>query len=132
VSDTRALSQALVATGFHPRDRTGADHDNRATFARVLGQVQGIRRCGSAALDLCLTADGTYDAYWERTLSLWDTAAGAAIAMSAGARVTALDGGPVDLSVGHLLVSNGHLHDPLQPLVAPTADAAPAPPPPAS
>jgi myo-inositol-1(or 4)-monophosphatase len=132
VSDTRSLSQALVATGFHPRDRTDADHDNRATFARVLGQVQGIRRCGSAALDLCLTADGTYDAYWERTLSVWDTAGGAAIALAAGATISALDGGPVDLTVGHLLVSNGHLHDELRALVAPPADAGPGGTPPAS
>jgi len=116
VSETPRLEDALVATGF-PSDRSTAPHNNFDAFARVKRRVQGVRRCGSAAMDVCLVADGTYDAYWERALCTWDIAGGAAIALAAGARITALDGSAVDLSVGHVLVSNGRLHDALVGLV---------------
>ncbi|MDD9939038.1 MAG: inositol monophosphatase, partial [Myxococcales bacterium] len=118
VSTTHELADALVATGFHPAARQDPAQDNRDTFARVLTCVRDVRRCGSAALDLALTADGTYDAYWERTLNAWDTVAGTAIALAAGATVTNLEGGPVDLSIGHLIASNGHLHREVQALMA--------------
>ncbi len=116
VSDTLRLEDSLVATGFPP-DRSDSRTNNLRSFERAKQLVQAVRRCGSAALDLCLVADGTYDAYWERPLHSWDTAAGAALVLSAGGRVTALDGGPVDLSVGHLVASNGHVHDALVGLV---------------
>lgn len=112
VSSEPELGRALVATGF-PGDRTQAPANNFDAFTRVKRRVTGVRRCGSAAIDVCLVADGTYDAYWERKLSPWDIAAGVAIAQAAGARITALDGSDVDLSIGHLLVSNGQLHDEL-------------------
>jgi myo-inositol-1(or 4)-monophosphatase len=119
VSETSELEHALIATGF-PADRRHAPDNNLDTFARVKKTVQGVRRCGSAALDLCLVADGTYDAYWERRLNAWDAAAGAAILLAAGGRLTALDGGQVDLNVGHFIASNGHIHAPLQQLLAST------------
>ncbi len=116
VSETAELEQALVATGF-PYDRSRAPANNFDSFVRVKRVAQGVRRCGSAAVDLCLVADGTYDAYWERRLNAWDVAAGVAVLLSAGGKVTALDGGPVDLSVGHLLASNGRVHGALQALI---------------
>jgi myo-inositol-1(or 4)-monophosphatase len=116
VSETSELEQALVATGFPP-DRQTAPDNNLDTFVRVKKVVRGVRRCGSAALDMCLVADGTYDAYWERRLNAWDLAAGAAILLSAGGKLTALDGGEVDLNVGHLIASNGRVHQALQQLV---------------
>ena len=116
VSETADLEQALVATGF-PYDRRTAPANNFDAFLRVKKVAQGVRRCGSAAIDLCLVADGTYDAYWERRLNAWDVAGGAAVLLSAGGRLSALDGGPVDLSVGHLIASNGLVHDALQALV---------------
>jgi myo-inositol-1(or 4)-monophosphatase len=79
----------------------------------MLPKTRGVRRCGSAALDLCMVADGTYDAYWERALNAWDCAAGAAIVRAAGGRVTDLRGGPANLAVGHIVASNGHIHDEL-------------------
>jgi myo-inositol-1(or 4)-monophosphatase len=109
VSETGDLAQALVATGF-PADRSRAPDNNLDTFTRVIQHVQGIRRCGSAALDCCLVADGTYDAYWERQLNVWDLAGGVAIALGAGATLTNLEGGEADLNVGHLVLSNGPLH----------------------
>jgi myo-inositol-1(or 4)-monophosphatase len=109
VSVTSELDDALVATGFPPiRDR--APHNNFDSFIAVKRAAQAVRRCGSAAIDLCMVADGTYDAYWERTLHAWDSAAGSAIVLAAGGAITGLDGGPPDFHVGNLVVSNGLLH----------------------
>ena len=105
-----------MATGF-PSDRSDPATNNFAAFTSVKKRVRGIRRCGSAAIDLCLVADGTYDAYWERSLNAWDVMAGSALVLSAGGRLTALDGGVADLSVGHVLASNGHVHDELLKLI---------------
>jgi len=116
VSDTAELDQALLATGFPPNRRV-APANNFDSFVRVKQVAQGVRRCGSAAIDMCLVADGTYDAYWERRLNAWDVAAGAAVVLSAGGRVSALDGGPVDLSIGHLIASNGRVHAALESLL---------------
>lgn len=113
VSATRALPEALLATGFHPKSQRMPPHDNLGSFGVVLPEVRGIRRCGSAAIDLCMVADGSYDAYWERALNAWDIAAAAAIALAAGARITDLRGQPPDLSIGHILASNGLIHDAL-------------------
>jgi myo-inositol-1(or 4)-monophosphatase len=116
VSETSELEQALVATGFPP-DRNSAPQNNLDSFVRVKKVVRGVRRCGSAAIDMCLVADGTYDAYWERRLNAWDLAAGAAVVLSAGGKLTSLDGGSVDLTLGHLIASNGRVHGALQQLL---------------
>jgi myo-inositol-1(or 4)-monophosphatase len=116
VSETSELGQALVATGF-PSDRSQATSNNFSAFNRVKPQVRGVRRCGSAAIDLCLVADGTYDAYWERRLNAWDLMAGSALVLAAGGRLSALDGTPPDLSVGHVLASNGLIHADISSLI---------------
>lgn len=112
VSDTQDLGEALVATGF-PQDRSREPDNNFGSFERVKRAARGVRRCGSAAIDMCFVADGTYDGYWERRLNVWDLAAGAAILQSAGGRLTALDGGAPDLRIGHIVASNGSIHDAL-------------------
>jgi myo-inositol-1(or 4)-monophosphatase len=117
-SATEALGDALIATGF-PAVRDRAPDNNFDAFIAVKRVVQGVRRCGSAAIDLCFVADGTYDAYWERRLNAWDVAAGAAIVLGAGGEVTALDGGAPDWHVGHVIASNGRVHDALRALVSP-------------
>jgi myo-inositol-1(or 4)-monophosphatase len=117
VSETSELADALLATGFPP-DRQTAPGNNLDTFTRVQKVARGVRRCGSAAIDMCLVGDGTYDAYWERRLNAWDLAAGAAVVLSAGGTISALDGGPADLSVGHVIASNGRIHAQLQSVVA--------------
>jgi myo-inositol-1(or 4)-monophosphatase len=109
VSGTAQLDDALVATGFPPvRDR--APDNNFDSFVAVKRAAQGVRRCGSAAIDLCMVADGTYDAYWERSLHVWDTAAASAIVLGAGGAVTALDGSAPDYHVGRIVASNALLH----------------------
>lgn len=109
VSLVNALDDALVATGF-PYDRSTNKDNNFAPFVRVKKQALGVRRCGAAALDLCLVADGTYDAYWERSVKPWDVAAGSAIVRAAGGCVTAYDGGDFAVTTPHVLASNGALH----------------------
>jgi myo-inositol-1(or 4)-monophosphatase len=116
VSETVELAHSLVATGFPPNRQLEPD-SNLETFVRVQKVVRGVRRCGSAAIDMCLVADGTYDAYWERRLNAWDLAAGAALVVAAGGVITALDGGPADLSVGHVLASNGRVHGAMQAVI---------------
>ena len=109
VSSTVRLDQALLATGF-PSDRTREPDSNLATFARLKRQVRGIRRCGSAAIDLCLVADGTYDGYWERQLNAWDLVAGATIVKCTNGCVSALDDGLPRFEIGHIAATNGRLH----------------------
>jgi myo-inositol-1(or 4)-monophosphatase len=114
VSATSELSDGLIATGFSPlMHGEGAPEDNMDALRRVTPRARGIRRCGSAALDLCLVADGTYEAYWERKLSAWDSAAGAALVLAAGGRISDLLGGAFDLTRGYFLASNGGVHDAL-------------------
>ncbi|MBX3182894.1 MAG: inositol monophosphatase [Polyangiaceae bacterium] len=109
VSATQELGQALIATGFPP-DRERAPDNNFASFERVKRRARAVRRCGSAALDLCFVADGTYDGYWERRVCVWDLAAAAAVHLGAGGELTALSGGPVKLEQGHVLATNGRIH----------------------
>ncbi|MGK4001666.1 inositol monophosphatase family protein [Sorangium sp. So ce1036] len=117
VSATASLRHAMVATGFPPaRDR--APDNNFDAFMTVKRTAQAVRRCGSAALDLCLVADGTYDAYWERRLHAWDIAAGCAIVRGAGGVVTGLDGGPPDYHAGNIVASNGLVHAPILALLS--------------
>lgn len=114
VTKQSTLSDALIGTGFSPvMRRLGHPEDNLAAFCRVSPHVRDIRRCGSAALDLCMVADGSYDAYWERRLSSWDVAAGSAIVLAAGGRLSNLTGGPYNMEHGYVLASNGLVHDDL-------------------
>ena len=105
----RSLSEALVASGF-PYDRRTSPENNVAEHSRIVLQVQGLRRCGSAAMDLCLVADGTYDGYWEQKLAPWDMTAGAAIALGAGATLTGYEGEPIDVTRSRVIATNGAIH----------------------
>ncbi len=111
VSARADLGEALLATGFaYDVHRSG---ENAACFARMLEVAQGIRRDGSAALDLCYVAAGRFDAYWELKLRPWDVAAGILLVEEAGGRVTAPDGGPPAVDPVSIVASNGPLHDQL-------------------
>lgn len=109
VSDRTEPGRCLVTTGFaydrQQRARAMAD-----TLASVLTVFQGIRRLGSAALDLCWVACGRVDAYWEFGLRPWDSAAGTLIVEEAGGRVTTFDGRPYPLDDPGVVATNGHVH----------------------
>ncbi len=122
VSEVDRFTDALLATGF-PYDRSGPDN-NFDAFVQIKKRCQAVRRCGSAALDLCLVADGTYDGYWERKLRPWDLAAGSAIVLAAGGTLTHFDGQPADVLTGELVASNGAIHGSLLDELAGTPSAA--------
>ena len=109
VSSTEELLEAMLATGF-PYDVHTSDDNNLAAFGQIIRQCQAIRRCGSAALDLCHVAEGTFDGYWERKLKPWDLAAGAAIVVAAGGTLSNFGGFSVKVTDGHVLATNGPLH----------------------
>jgi myo-inositol-1(or 4)-monophosphatase len=112
VSGTARLVDSLLATGFGYDAHTRADNNLRE-FAALTRRTRGVRRCGSAALDLCAVADGTYDGYWEPRLQPWDVAAGSLVAREAGAVLSDLDGGPFDPRRGDVVATNGRLHQTL-------------------
>lgn len=88
-SNKAGMTKAVVATGM-PYDRNDNPDNNLAEISRMAFQVRGIRRMGSAAIDLCYTAAGFFDAYWELNLNRWDIAAGVLIASEAGAMVESI------------------------------------------
>lgn len=112
-SSTDLLSHAVVATGF-PVDKDTSPDCNLDNVARVLPLVRGMRRLGSAAIDLCYVAAGYLDAYWELNLHAWDVAAGSIIIAEAGARLTHFRHDR-NLSV---MASNPALHQAILPLLS--------------
>jgi myo-inositol-1(or 4)-monophosphatase len=92
VSGVKELGRSLLVTGF-PYDALSTQQDNLEFFSRFTRMTQGVRRFGSAALDLSYVAAGRFDGYWEFSLHPWDFAAGALIAAEGGALVTSMDGG---------------------------------------
>jgi myo-inositol-1(or 4)-monophosphatase len=112
VSGIHELDRALVATGF-PYNVSQNLEATMQRFQRLVAQAQGIRRPGSAALDLCYLAAGRVDGFWEENLKPWDTAAAVLIVQEAGGRVSAFDGSPFDLYANNIAASNGLLHEPL-------------------
>jgi len=112
VSETRELSESLLATGF-PYDRCEQPETNLDRFCAMTMRTRGVRRGGSAALDLCYTACGRLDGYWEIRLNPWDVSAGALIVQEAGGQITGLAGDSYDWSGMDNLASNGLLHQKL-------------------
>jgi myo-inositol-1(or 4)-monophosphatase len=112
VSSTAEVIDAILVTGF-PYDVHETLDDVMGLFSAFVAKAQAIRRLGSAAIDLCWVAAGRLDAFWEERLQPWDTRAGALLVQEAGGRVSGLDGRPWNSGGGHLLASNGHLHDSL-------------------
>jgi myo-inositol-1(or 4)-monophosphatase len=108
VSDTGALIDALLVTGFPPGSQRR--EELVTLFAAFLAEARAVRRLGSAALDLCYVAAGRFEAFWERHLKPWDVCAGALIVEEAGGRVTGMDGTAFDPAAGHLVASNGVVH----------------------
>ena len=111
VSKTANLAECLVATGFPSHKR----HQNPNIFFyhQITLRTHGVRRAGSAALDLCYVACGRFDGFWEFNLNPWDTAAGVLIVEEAGGRVTNFSGNLFELTSRETVASNGLVHDSL-------------------
>ena len=103
-----ALERSLLVSGFPYNWKLKIEA--LKAWAAFVRRAQAVRRLGSAALDLCLVADGRLDGYWERGLGPWDLAAGVLIAREAGARVTGLRGEAYDLDSGDVLAANATIH----------------------
>ena len=102
VSDCNGLASSLLVTGFAYDRHTRLDN-NYAEFAWFTHRSRGVRRGGSASMDLAFVADGRLDGYWERGLSPWDLAAGVVLVEQSGGVVCSYDGSPADLSTGRLI-----------------------------
>jgi myo-inositol-1(or 4)-monophosphatase len=111
VSKTSQLKESLVATGFpsHKRHK----NPNIYFYHQITLRTHGVRRAGSAALDLCNVACGRFDGFWEFNLNPWDTAAGVLIIEEAGGKVSRFDGSPFQIDSRETLASNGLVHDAL-------------------
>jgi len=108
VSKVGNLAESLVATGFpsHKRHKNPNIH----FYHQITLRTHGVRRAGSAAIDLCYVACGRYDGYWEFNLNPWDTAAGVLIVEEAGGTVSDFRGGPFQIASREVCGSNGLLH----------------------
>lgn len=109
VSRAARIQDSLVATGFPSRKRH--QNVNVHFYYQMAMYSHGVRRAGSAALDLAYVAAGRLDAFWEFGLKPWDMAAGTLLVNEAGGRISDMDGGPVVLGGKHLLADNGLIHD---------------------
>jgi myo-inositol-1(or 4)-monophosphatase len=109
VSKTVKLAEAILGTGFpsHKRHKNPNIH----FYQQITLRSHGVRRAGSAALDLANVAAGRYDGFWEFNLNPWDTAAGVLIVQEAGGKVTRFDGAPFRLDSREVLATNGLIHE---------------------
>jgi myo-inositol-1(or 4)-monophosphatase len=110
VSATPTIADSLLVTGF-PYNVREIFEPVMVRYGSCLKASQGMRRLGSAALDLCYVACGRFEGFWEQNLKPWDTAAGALIAAEAGATVTTFSNQPYTPGDQEILVTNGHIHD---------------------
>jgi myo-inositol-1(or 4)-monophosphatase len=121
VSPITNLSESLVCTGFPPKHRRNSRNMNY--YWEFTLRSHGVRRDGSAALDLCSVACGRFEAFWEFGLSSWDTAAGILLVTEAGGQVTDITGGPYRPGGAELLATNGHIHAEMQSVIAEIAQS---------
>lgn len=119
VSKIDRLATSLLGTGFPSHKRT--ENPNIHYYWQFTLASHGVRRDGSAALDLCMVACGRFDGFWEFGLKPWDTAAGVLIAQEAGGQVSDLEGRPYRLGGPTILASNGRVH---QEMIGVAADIA--------
>jgi myo-inositol-1(or 4)-monophosphatase len=110
------LSESLLATGFpsHKRHKNPNIH----FYHQITLRSHGVRRAGSASLDLANVASGRVDGFWEFNLNPWDTAAGVVLVREAGGMVTHYDGSPFTIDSRETFATNGLIHEELQALMA--------------
>jgi len=108
VSETTSLSDSLLVTGFPYNVKDTKPLQDR--FFNCLKASQGIRRLGSASLDLCYVASGRFEGFWEENLKPWDTAAGFIIASEAGGKISDFSGNQYNIYKNEILATNGNIH----------------------
>jgi len=109
VSATRTIADSLLVTGF-PYNVREIFESVMVRYGSCLKASQGMRRLGSAALDLCYVACGRFEGFWEQNLKPWDTAAGALMVVEAGGRVTTFSDRPYTVEHAEILATNGLIH----------------------
>lgn len=109
VSGTREIKKCIIATGF-PYNKKENPENNLRDFEKIAVSVQGLRRGGAAALDLCYVACGRLDAYWELSVRQWDVAAGILIVKEAGGRVTDFNGNELKTDYSRIVATNNKVH----------------------
>jgi myo-inositol-1(or 4)-monophosphatase len=114
VSKTKALQESLIATGFPSQKRH--ESPNVHFYQEFTLRSHGVRRAGSAALDLAYVACGRLEAFWEFKLNPWDTSAGVLLVTEAGGKITHFDGSPFILDSREVLATNGLIHDEMKTL----------------
>jgi len=119
VSDAPVLIDSLLVTGF-PYDIQSDPGEILQMFGVFIGRSRAVRRLGSAALDLCYVAAGRFEGFWEHRLHAWDVAGGTLLVEEAGGRVTGMDGTAFHSRAGHVLATNGHVHDEMLNVIADT------------
>ncbi len=117
VSDTRVMQESLLATGF-PYDLLSIFDTITGRLENCLRAAQGVRRLGSAAIDICALACGRFDGFWEQNLHPWDTAAAVLIASEAGAVITDFANKPFSIDKKEILATNGKIHTEMISLLA--------------
>jgi myo-inositol-1(or 4)-monophosphatase len=109
VSRTKRLHESLLCTGF-PYDRRNFAETYLRIFAAFMVRCHGVRRTGSAALDICYVGCGRFDGFWELKLNPWDTAASSLVCAEAGGKLTDFEGNPYSIYIPEALASNGRIH----------------------
>lgn len=117
VTPRKSVNDSLLCTGF-PYDLDCRPASLMTRFANCLAVAQGIRRLGSAALDLCYVACGRFEGFWEENLNPWDTAAGVVIVQEAGGKVTDFSDRPFHIDKKQILSTNGKIHSEMISLLA--------------
>ncbi len=124
VSTIDKLDKSLLATGF-PYDRRERADEYLKIYREFMVNVQGVRRDGAAALNLCYTANGRFDGFWEEQLAPWDVAAGSLIVTEAGGRVTDFKGDRLDIYEREILASNEKIHREMEAIITKTTKKSP-------
>ena len=110
VSNAKRLKDSLLATGFSYRRSRSIKKNNLNNFCKLTLITHGVRRDGSAAMDLCYVASGKLDGFWELNLSPWDVAAGVLILKEAGGKITRFKGKEYNIYAKEIVATNGKLH----------------------
>lgn len=116
VSPQKKLSDSLIATGF-PYNDFGLQEEYMELFKELMKVTQGLRRIGSASVDLCYVAMGRFEAFYEYGLKPWDVSGGALVVQEAGGKLSDFDGGNDYIFGKSIVASNGHLHKPFMRIV---------------